>query len=125
MLPKAIINNINSLKIIKKVETNAEIEKRIEKETEDIEKEKIDKKEKKKKIAKIDKTPQEKEWEFHRIIYAYGYPRMVESGFLDKLVSCSGNFDLSLHIVIIFYIVSVQQIYNKIQYLANYYDLIV
>jgi len=35
---------------------------------------------------------------FHRIIYAYGYPRMVESGFLDKLVSCSGNFDLSLHI---------------------------
>lgn len=35
---------------------------------------------------------------FHRIIYAHGYPRMVESGFLDKLVSCSGNFDLSLHI---------------------------
>jgi hypothetical protein len=35
---------------------------------------------------------------FHRIVYAYGYPRMVESGFLDKLVSCSGNFDLSLHI---------------------------
>jgi type IV secretory pathway VirB4 component len=35
---------------------------------------------------------------FHRVIYAHGYPRMVESGFLDKLVSCSGNFDLSLHI---------------------------
>jgi conjugal transfer ATP-binding protein TraC len=35
---------------------------------------------------------------FHRIIHAYGYPRMVESGFLDKLVSCPGNFDLSLHI---------------------------
>jgi len=35
---------------------------------------------------------------FHRTIYAYGYPRKVESGFLDKLVSCSGNFDFSLHI---------------------------
>ena len=35
---------------------------------------------------------------FHRIIYAYGYPRIVEEGFLDRLVSCSGNFDFSLHI---------------------------
>jgi len=35
---------------------------------------------------------------FHKIIYAYGYPRSVENGFLDKLVSCSGNFDFSLHI---------------------------
>ena len=34
----------------------------------------------------------------HRIIYAYGYPRKVESGFLDKLISCTGNFDLSMHI---------------------------
>ena len=34
----------------------------------------------------------------HRIIYAHGYPRMVESGFLDKLISCSGDFDLSIHI---------------------------
>jgi len=35
---------------------------------------------------------------FHKIIYAHGYPRKVETGFLDKLVSCSGNFDFSLHI---------------------------
>ncbi|MFA4960261.1 MAG: DUF87 domain-containing protein [Candidatus Pacearchaeota archaeon] len=35
---------------------------------------------------------------FHKIIYAHGYPRSVEKGFLDKLVSCSGNFDFSLHI---------------------------
>lgn len=35
---------------------------------------------------------------FHRIIYAHGYPRTVEPGFLDKIVSCSGNFDFSLHI---------------------------
>ena len=35
---------------------------------------------------------------FHKIIYAYGYPRSVENGFLDKLVSCSGDFDFSLHI---------------------------
>jgi conjugal transfer ATP-binding protein TraC len=35
---------------------------------------------------------------FHKIIYAHGYPRSVEKGFLDRLVSCSGNFDFSLHI---------------------------
>lgn len=35
---------------------------------------------------------------YHEIIYAHGYPRLVESGFLDRLVSCSGDFDFSLHI---------------------------
>jgi len=35
---------------------------------------------------------------FHRIIYAYGYPRTVEEGFLDRLVSCSGDFNFVLHI---------------------------
>jgi len=35
---------------------------------------------------------------YQRVIYAHGYPRMVESGFLDKIVSTSGNFDFSLHI---------------------------
>jgi conjugal transfer ATP-binding protein TraC len=35
---------------------------------------------------------------FHKIIYAHGYPRSVQKGFLDKLISCSGNFDFSLHI---------------------------
>ena len=35
---------------------------------------------------------------FNRIIFAHGYPRSVESGFLDKIVSTLGNFDLSLHV---------------------------
>jgi len=35
---------------------------------------------------------------FYRIIYAHGYPRMVEPGFLDRIVSSSGDFDLSIHI---------------------------
>lgn len=35
---------------------------------------------------------------FSRTIYAHGYPRNVESGFLDKIVSKTGNFDFSLHI---------------------------
>ncbi len=33
-----------------------------------------------------------------RTIYAYGYPRMVELGFLDKIVSSFGDFSLSMHI---------------------------
>ena len=33
-----------------------------------------------------------------RIIYAYGYPRIVESGFLDRIVSSLGDFNLSIHI---------------------------
>jgi conjugal transfer ATP-binding protein TraC len=35
---------------------------------------------------------------FHRIVYAHGYPRSVEAGFLDKIVSSLGDFDLSIHI---------------------------
>lgn len=35
---------------------------------------------------------------FYRIIYAYGYPRKVEMGFLDKIISCAGNFNISLQI---------------------------
>lgn len=35
---------------------------------------------------------------FYRIISASGYPRMVEPGFLDKLVSLSGDFNMSIHI---------------------------
>ncbi len=34
----------------------------------------------------------------NRIISASGYPRMVEPGFLDKVITTSGNFDLSIHI---------------------------
>ena len=35
---------------------------------------------------------------FSRVIYASGYPRNVENGFLDKIVSSLSDFDLSLHI---------------------------
>ena len=35
---------------------------------------------------------------YNRIVYAHGYPRSVEAGFLDKIVSSSGDFDLSIHI---------------------------
>ncbi len=34
----------------------------------------------------------------NRTIYAHGYPRSVETGFLDKIISTTGNFDLSMHI---------------------------
>src|SRR3989344_2418316 len=34
----------------------------------------------------------------NRIISAHGYPRVVEAGFLDKLISSVGNFDISIHI---------------------------
>ena len=35
---------------------------------------------------------------YYRIIYASGYPRSVEAGFLDRIVSSLGDFDLSIHI---------------------------
>jgi len=35
---------------------------------------------------------------YMRTIYASGYPRSVESGFLDKIISSAGDFNLSLHI---------------------------
>jgi hypothetical protein len=35
---------------------------------------------------------------YHKIIYASGYPRNVEAGFLDKIVSSLADFNLSLHI---------------------------
>ena len=35
---------------------------------------------------------------FNKILFAHGYPRNVEMGFLDKIVSLLGDFDLSLHI---------------------------
>ncbi len=35
---------------------------------------------------------------FNRIIVAVGYPRMVEEGFLDKIITAAGNFDLSIHV---------------------------
>ncbi len=34
----------------------------------------------------------------NRIVCAHGYPRQVEPGFLDKIISSMGNFDLSIHI---------------------------
>ena len=35
---------------------------------------------------------------FNRIITAHGYPRLVEAGFLDKIITSKGDFNLSLHI---------------------------
>lgn len=35
---------------------------------------------------------------YNKTIYAHGYPRNVEPGFLDKIIGAAGNFDLSLHI---------------------------
>lgn len=35
---------------------------------------------------------------FYRIICASGYPRIVEPGFLDRIVSLQGDFNLSMHI---------------------------
>ena len=36
--------------------------------------------------------------QYYRIIHASGYPRTVEAGFLDRIVSSLGDFDLSIHI---------------------------
>ncbi|RLG10368.1 hypothetical protein DRN73_07960 [Candidatus Pacearchaeota archaeon] len=36
--------------------------------------------------------------QYQRVIHAIGYPRTVEAGFLDKIISSFGNFDLSIHI---------------------------
>ena len=33
-----------------------------------------------------------------RIIASAGYPRIVESGFLDKIISSNDDFDISIHI---------------------------
>jgi len=35
---------------------------------------------------------------FCRIITAVGYPRTVESGFLDRIISSNDDFDISIHI---------------------------
>tara|TARA_B100000315_G_C14583521_1_gene591741 strand:- start:307 stop:3441 length:3135 start_codon:yes stop_codon:yes gene_type:complete len=35
---------------------------------------------------------------FCRVLTTAGYPRVVEAGFLDRIVTCKGNFDVSLHI---------------------------
>jgi len=35
---------------------------------------------------------------YNRVITAVGYPRTVEEGFLDKIITAAGNFDLSIHI---------------------------
>lgn len=50
--------------------------------------------------AKIENQPNEIQLGkvYNRILYAHGYPRSVEPGFLDKIVSLLGDFDLSLQI---------------------------
>ncbi len=35
---------------------------------------------------------------FSCVLYTHGYPRAVEAGFLDRLVTLPGDFDLSIHI---------------------------
>lgn len=35
---------------------------------------------------------------YNKIISVIGYPRIVEEGFLDKIITTVGNFDLSIHI---------------------------
>jgi len=35
---------------------------------------------------------------FNRIVMATGYPRSIQEGWLDRIVSAEGTFDLSLHI---------------------------
>lgn len=36
--------------------------------------------------------------QYQRIVYASGYPRYVEAGFLDRIISSLGDFDLSIHL---------------------------
>src|SRR3989344_4040219 len=36
--------------------------------------------------------------QFFRVIHAVGYPRLVEAGFLDRIVSLFGDFNISLHV---------------------------
>ena len=43
-------------------------------------------------------TELETESQFIRTIAVKGYPRTVEQGFLDKLITINGNIDISLHI---------------------------
>lgn len=35
---------------------------------------------------------------YNKIITATGYPRTVEEGFLDKIITTAGNFDISIHV---------------------------
>jgi len=35
---------------------------------------------------------------YNRIVMAVGYPRTIQEGWLDRIVSAEGTFDLSLHI---------------------------
>lgn len=34
----------------------------------------------------------------HRILYAAGYPRSVDEGWLDRLITSPGNFNISIHV---------------------------
>ncbi len=86
LLPERIRNNIDHTIIVKEIESEEALKERVKEEK------------KKNPSKKINETPEDKDFKFQKIIYAYGYPRSVEAGFLDKLISSSGNFDLSIHI---------------------------
>jgi hypothetical protein len=49
-------------------------------------------------VKKLKDKKSKDEIQYQRIIYASGYPRYVESGFLDRIISSLGDFDLSIHI---------------------------
>lgn len=93
ILPETIKNNPDNIKIVKDIETDKDYNKRIDNELKKQQKEK-----EKGKSYNFDKNKLEIDSVFQRVIYAYGYPRSVEAGFLDKIISSSGNFDLSIHI---------------------------
>jgi len=77
----------NPIKLIKQMIEESKNNKKNKKSKEDKEEEKQKEKDK----NKIDQK-------FYRTIYANGYPRNVEPGFLDKIVSSLADFDLSIHI---------------------------
>jgi type IV secretory pathway VirB4 component len=95
--PEKIKNDIDCIKVITKLETDENYKKRLKEHKKELEELKKNKKKNDKK-EKFEKDKLDLEYTFQKIIYASGYPRIVEAGFLDRIVSCSGNFDLSMHI---------------------------
>ena len=92
--PENLENNSNYLEIYK-LKTEEEIEEEKKKKIEESKKKNKEKQEDNEEEEKINPRKDQK---FYRTIYANGYPRNVEPGFLDKIVSSLADFDLSIHI---------------------------
>jgi len=92
--PKNIENHSNYLEIYKLNEDEKSKDDKKQKDNKNV------KESKKEKESKEDKEKENKkvDQKFYRTIYANGYPRNVEPGFLDKIVSSLADFDLSIHI---------------------------